>query len=251
MDSNDDGFKPPYMSFQTFWNFISELGSKQLPPRIDRSLMITKSGSDQANLMMALTSFGLVDDQSNVLPKLQELTAANDDDRKSVLAHLVTRYYAEPMRVSANHGTSKDLNDAFTTSYPSIASSDTRRKCVTFFLHAAHTGGLPLSVHFPTTRSGSGAPGASKTRKASPRRKSPAADADGRDGGQPGDQGQSEDGDTYTVELTSGGSVSVVVRVNLFALTTDDRDFVIDLVDKLKGYKVPSAKKSTEEEGSE
>lgn len=46
----------------------------------------------------------------------------------------------------------------------------------------------------------------------------------------------STDGDTYTVELASGGAVSVVVDVNLFDLTTDDRTFVIDLVDKLKGY---------------
>lgn len=48
-------------------------------------------------------------------------------------------------------------------------------------------------------------------------------------------------GDTYTVELASGGSVSVLVNVNLFALSTDDRNFVIDLVDKLKGYDVASS----------
>jgi hypothetical protein len=47
-------------------------------------------------------------------------------------------------------------------------------------------------------------------------------------------------GDTYTVSLASGGQVSVVVNVNLFDLTTDDRNFVIDLVDKLKGYAVAS-----------
>lgn len=43
-------------------------------------------------------------------------------------------------------------------------------------------------------------------------------------------------GDTYSVSLTSGGEVSVVVNVNLFTLSTADRTFVLDLVDKLKGY---------------
>ncbi len=34
------------------------------------------------------------------------------------------------------------------------------------------------------------------------------------------------------------GSSRVPGNVNLFALSTDDRNFVIDLVDKLKGYDV-------------
>jgi hypothetical protein len=53
------------------------------------------------------------------------------------------------------------------------------------------------------------------------------------------------------VELASGGSVSVVVRVNLFALTTQDRNFVIDLVDKLKGYETPGTENDVSEEVSE
>lgn len=51
-------------------------------------------------------------------------------------------------------------------------------------------------------------------------------------------QAHRADGDTYIVELASGGSVSVLVKVNLFALSRDDRNLVIDLVDKLKGYVV-------------
>ncbi|MDL9944160.1 hypothetical protein QSJ19_00905 [Gordonia sp. ABSL11-1] len=248
MDAADEGFKPPYMSFQTFWNFIDELGSKPLPPRIDRSLMGSKSGSDQANLTASFTAFGLIDANSNVLPLLQKLAEGGEEERKALLATMVREYYSEPMAVSERHGTSKDLRDTFVSSYPGITSADTRRKCITFYLHAARTAGLELSAHFPSTRSGSGAPGASKPRKSSTRRKPPSdQDSGGEDAR--GRTPQSE-GDTYTVALASGGKVSVVVDVNLFALTTEDRNFVIDLVDKLKGYETPGSDSDDSEEVS-
>jgi len=249
MDTETEAFKPPYMSFQTFWNFIRELGDKPLPPRIDRSLMGTKSGTDQANLTMALTSFGLVDENSNVLPLLQQLVAADADERKQMLADLVTRHYVAPMEVSHKNGTPKDLEDTFRDNFPSIASADTRRKAITFYLHAAREAGLELSAHFPKTRSGAGAPGATKPKRVARRKTN-------QGGGQPptGQTPPSDNsiaGDTYTVELASGGSVSVVVKVNLFGLTTEDRTFVIDLVDKLKGYnKTPGIEENDYQEDS-
>ncbi|MCV7089618.1 hypothetical protein [Mycobacterium interjectum] len=250
MTDDAEAFKPPYMSWQTFSNFIKELGAKPLPPRIDRSLMASKSGTDQANLTAALTSFGLVDEANNVLPLLQELTTADDEQRKAILAGMVTRHYLAPMEVSRKNGTSKDLEDAFRDSYPSIASPDVRRKSITFFLHAAREAGLELSVHFPKTRAGQGAPGATKPKR-TPRRKGASAVNAGERTGTPASNGAPDSppaGDTYTVELASGGSVSVVVEVNLFALTTEDRNFVIDLVDRLKGYKTPGTTHELQEE---
>jgi hypothetical protein len=235
---SDETFKPPYMSFQTFWKFIDDLGAKPLPPRIDRSLMATKSGTDQANLTMALTSFCLVDQDNNVLPLLQRLTSAASEERKAILAEMIQRCYVGPTIVAQANGTSKDLEDAFKDNYPSIGSPEVRRKSMTFYLHAARQAGLELSVHFPKTRPGQGAPGASRgiASKRPTRRKTNSNDSTDQPLAGVGDQPPA--GDTYTVDLASGGSVSVVVRVNLFDLTTHDRSFVIELVDKLKGYPV-------------
>lgn len=241
----EDGFKPPYMSFHTFWNFIGELGTKPLPPRIDRSIMTGKSGTDQANLFLALTSFELIDDNWNVLPLLDQLTSADVEQRKSILVKLIHDHYSHPMRVSGINGTSKDLDDAFRDNYPSIASPDTRRKAITFFLHAAKTAGLELSVYFPKTRSGPGAPGAPRAKKIV--RRKPAASNQGKTPVDEQRDNSTDDGDTYTVELDSGGDVSVVVRVNLFDLTTEDRNFVIELVDKLKGYPNPTQQSRSQE----
>jgi hypothetical protein len=246
MDDDAQGFKPPYMSFQTFWKFIKELGAKPLPPRIDRSLMASKSGTDQANLTMALSSFGLVDDESNVLPLLQQLTSADEEGRKTILADMVSRNYVGPMEVSRNNGTSKDLESVFRDNYPSIASADTRRKSVTFYLHAAREAGLDLSVHFPKTRSGSGAPGMAKPRKVT-RRKSPPEQGENVLNGQ---AGAPTKGNTYTVELASGGTIFAIIDVDIFQLSTEDRDYVIDLVDKLKGYHTPGIAPNVKEESS-
>lgn len=44
-------------------------------------------------------------------------------------------------------------------------------------------------------------------------------------------------GDTYEVALASGGIVAVTVDVNLFRMSVEDRNFVMDLVDKIVAYR--------------
>lgn len=234
MDTEKTPFRPPYMSFQTFWRFIDELGSKPVPPQIDRSLMASKSGTDQASLTAALGAFGLIGPSGVVEPSLRALAQADTADRKPMLAALLRHYYPDAIRVSEEGGTEQQLNDAFRDAF-GLTAAETRRKCVTFFLHAAREAQIPLSAYFPTTRGGSGAPGVPKP-KSKVKRKSPAPP-----GGATNEAGTAQGtrtvtGDTYSVSLTSGGEVSVVVNVNLFTLSTTDRTFVLDLVDKLKGY---------------
>jgi hypothetical protein len=235
VDTESSTFRPPYMSFQTFWNFIEELASKPLPPRVDRSLMQSKSGTDQANLTMALTSFGLTDSEGNVLSDLTELVAKTAEERKKSFAEMVDLYYEGPMRVSKENGTTAALNAAFVSDYPSIASADTRRKALTFFLHAARESGIELSPHFPQTRSGSGAPGAPKQKRTTPR-KPKNHDGESASTGKNTTDQKPPSGHTNTVTLKSGGTVTLTYDVNLFDLDEDDESFVMGLVKKLRGY---------------
>jgi len=234
MDEAQTPFKPPYMSFQTFLTFIEELASRPLPPQIDRSMMASKSGTDQNNLMSALKGFGLITSDNRVEPALVQLATSDETKRNETLAELVRTYYPDPIAVSEQNGTEGQLIEAFKRSF-SLDTVETRRKAITFFLHAARVAGIPLSPHFPQTRTGSGGPGTPRPKR-SPKRK-PAPSANGAATSNPAaTQPTHPGGDTYSVSLHSGGSVSVVVSVNLFALSTEDRTFVIDLVDKLKGY---------------
>ncbi|HJQ01140.1 MAG TPA: hypothetical protein VJ851_06045 [Jatrophihabitans sp.] len=237
MEPKQDSFKPPYMSFQTFWNYIAELASKPLPPDIDRSIMGSKSGTDQANLTAALITFNLMEPGGHVQDdsRLKQLVAVDEETRKPILAEIVREFYPRAVAVSEANATENALNEVFKDDY-GLTAAETRRKCVTFFLHALRVAGLHVSPHFPQTRSGSGAPGAPKAKRNSGPRRKPTPDGSNGEKQETPPVQQNTTGDQYTVDLTSGGKVTVSVSVNLFDLTTDDRTFVIDLVDKLKGY---------------
>lgn len=233
MDETQTPFKPPYMSFQTFLTFVEELASRPLPPQVDRSMMTSKSGTDQNNLMSALKGFGLINGDHCVEPALVQLATSDEAMRNEKLAELVRTYYPDPIAVSEQNGTEGQLVESFKQSF-SLDTAETRRKAITFFLHAARVAGIPLSPHFPQTRTGSGSPGTPRPKRSAKRKTPPAANGAGASNAAA--KPNQPDGDTYSVSLHSGGSVSVVVSVNLFALSTEDRNFVIDLVDKLKGY---------------
>lgn len=236
-------FKPPYMSFLTLWNFLAELSAKPLPPKLDRSIMSSKSGTDQNNLMSALEAFGFLDEGGVVLEDLQRFAAADADGRKEILRTLLEVYYAPALEVSNQNGTPNDLKAVFRDKF-AISASDTQRKSITFFLHAAREAGLELSPHFPKTRAGSGAPGAPKAKKATPRKKAEATD--------PPDtskRASTSGGHTQTVHLKSGGTVTLAYDVNMFDVTDDDEQFVLGLIKTLRTYKSAHPSAGSENEG--
>lgn len=230
MDEKEaQGLKPPYLSYQTFSSFIDELASRPLPPQLDRSMLSTKSGTDQAGLLSALKFFDLTKGENVVQPKLSALVTGHPEQRKALLAQMVKERYATQLGVSAQNGTEKNLVDSF-DQYG--ITGETRRKAMTFFLHAARAAGLTLSAYFPTIRSGSGSTTGTRAKRTVKRRV-----ASSPSGGKPEvPQAPSADGDVHSVTLRSGGTVTVAVTVNLFKLSREDRDFVLDLIDRLTGY---------------
>lgn len=231
MDEPAQGeFRPPYLAFKTFWTFIEELTGKPLPPRIDRSLMRSKSGSDQVSLTAAMKSFGLINGSQEVTG-LRELAATDEAGRLQWLALEVRKHYAAQMKVSDENGTEQQLRDSFKESF-GLESADTLRKSMTFFLHAARTAGIETSAYFPSTRSGSGSPGTSKPRR-TVRRKPPVTP--------PKDESDQAGslavaGDVYTLTMKSGPVVTFAVDMNVMEASVDDRTFIFEIVDKLRDY---------------
>src|SRR5690349_9661856 len=132
MEAPASGFRPPIMAFATFRNFIADLSARHLPPQIDRSIMSSKSGTDQTNLIAALNGFKLIDDDNRVQPELQRLAAPDENERKAALADLVRTYYAPAVKLSENHGTHQQLQDVFKNEFGLDSSAETRRKAITF-----------------------------------------------------------------------------------------------------------------------
>jgi hypothetical protein len=208
VNQEDGGFRPPYFSFSTFWSFVAELASRPLPPRIDRSLMNSKSGTDQVNLLSALKAFDLITADHGVTDRLRALTVPDESERKSALLEMLREFYPDQIALSDQNGTEQQLKESFRTSFK-IDSVDTVRKAITFFLHGARIAGLTLSPHFPTTRSGSGAPGAPKGKRSTTSRQKSTQHGDGT-----AKQGEKPpSGEHRVVSLGEAGTVSINVDV--------------------------------------
>ncbi len=209
---NDNGaaFKPPWLAFKTLLGFLEALGDKPLPPKIDRSMMGSKSGNDQAQLLAALKGFGFIRQDNGVEPLLMEFASGKEAERKAIVRHLVLDNYPKQVEVSEQNGTEALLFESFSDVFG--VQGDTRRKAVTFFLQAARWTGIPLSPHFPQTRMGSGrraSPGRKRVQKrsgAARRKKPPTATQSG---------GTEE---TKTIELGDAGSVTLTVDVRWLEL---------------------------------
>ena len=235
-ESSPAEFRPPYLSFATFWSFLDTMLARPLPPQIDRSMMRSKSGSDQVSLTAALKAFGLIDD-SQTVTGLHDLEGSDQAARAQWLDMVVRKFYPAQMAVSAANGTEQQLKESFRDAFQ-MTSAETIRKSMTFFLHAARTAGIELSPHFPSTRTGSGAPGSPKPRRPAARRKSATDQAKATEG----QDVLRVDGDTYTLTLESGPVVTLIVKLNVMEASVDDRNFIFGLVDALRGYgKSPEA----------
>jgi hypothetical protein len=215
--TQETGFRPPYLSFQTFWSFLEDLVSRPLPGKLDRSVMRKKSGSDQANLAVALKSFGLID-ESWIVTGLAGLAKMDAADRAQWLALQVREHYAAQMKVSDDNGTEQQLRDSFKEAF-GLESADTIRKAMTFFLHATKKADIETSHFFPVTRSGSGAPGTPKPRRSGGRRKLASDDAKKIDP----DAGSAEEpaNEHRDVTLGTAGTVTIDVKVKWLDLSDD------------------------------
>lgn len=230
MDAETSGdAKPPYLPFQTFLSYLGELGEKPLPPKLDRSMMKSKSGGDQTNLIGALKFFGFIDGENVVLDSLRGFVPMEEVDRKVDLGSRLRTLYPEAFKVSDQHGSEKQLLDCFEETYG--YTGDTRRKAATFFLHASRWCGVPVSANFPTTRMGSGRVAANGPKRTSAK-KTPAKRRQTPERAKPPKPSTSNE----TVEITFGGlgSATLTLDVPLLSLPESKLTGLLKVVNDLR-----------------
>lgn len=222
-------FVPPYgVPWAAFKGQFEKMAEDGIPLRVDRSYLSDKSGNVQTYLMQGLRSFGLVDANNAPLPALVELVEM-EDKRPQLMEALFRQHYAPIVKMGATNATQGQLEELWAEVFNQRG--DTRRKAVRFFLSGAEYCGIPLSKMWKAPRA---TPSTGGRRRASNK-------PDGATGEdeQEGTAAESETlGDTYTVALKSGGSVTLTVSVSHFALSKNrpDRDFVNGLIDKMTDY---------------
>lgn len=175
-------------------------------------------------VLQTLRLFDLIDEDGKPTANLIGFKQASSDTYKAVLADLLYDVYSPIFAVTGKNlaaKTTTQIEDAFRMYRP----DSLRRRMVTLFLGLCQYAGITEDV--PKAK-----PGPKQGRQKLPQHKpkppaKPPADP-------PPPPATSEQTDSVT--LRSGGQVSLTVSVNLFELSKEDREFVLGLVDKIKGY---------------
>jgi Family of unknown function (DUF5343) len=213
-----------YLPFRTFVSSIEAL-EHGIPKKIDRTIWRNQSGVVQSQILSAFRFFDLVDDEDRPTQALHSLVE-NKEQRKAVMGELVHNAYAKVIEMDLTKTTPKMLEDAF-DSYGVVG--DTKRKAVTFFLKAAKFADIPMHPLL-----------AAQVRNTGPRRKRGERKGAPSNGTVKVTPTSTESGitsaNTRTLHLRSGGTVAMTISYDPFSLSSDDRQFVFELIDKLQGY---------------
>jgi hypothetical protein len=175
MDNNgsqqERGRTPPYVSFKSFTTLLEDFKSSGVPPRIDRSVLKRFSGGLGSQLLVALRSLGLMDDNGTPTDDLQILVDYyGTDDYPSGLRHVLETSYPFLQTLDLTTATPSMFAEAFQSA--TTAKEDVLRKCRTFYLHAAKVAGIEIGKRL---ESGTYTRTAGAGRK---RRKQPRADGE-------------------------------------------------------------------------
>lgn len=213
----------PYLPFKTFLGTLDALDSHGMPNKIDRSVFPSQSGVMQGQIITTLRFFDLIDPHGTPSTTLEKL-AADKENRKELLKPLITKHYRDVIDLGLTKASPLQLDQAF-DSYG--VSGDTKKKAKTFFIKAAQFVGLPLSVLLTRkTRS----TGGNRRRRSTPRTQ------EEPNGGEIETPPQTPAGTTKTIQLRSGGQLTLSLSVNLFDLVDEERNFVFGLIDQIQAY---------------
>jgi len=213
-----------YVSWSTFKSALEQL-SKGMPSRIDRSVFTGMAWK----LFAGFKFLGLIKGEDEPTPVLDDLVSGDEDVRKAKLKKLIEDRYADLIAIDLTKATRAHFEESIGQLYG--VSGDTREKAARFFLSAASYVGIPLSSFIAPAKDGAQAvrktktPGAKRTVKKTviP---SIAASA----------EPEKPKGTSKSVDLVSGGTLTLSATLDLFALNSDDRSFVFELIDKLDNY---------------
>lgn len=220
-----------YAPFKTFLTALDTL-RQGIPDPLDRSVFRNQSGSTQAMLISSMRALGAIDADGHKQPVLDRLV--NPDERRTALKEVLEDKYRDVINLGLS-ASQKQFDDCF---YEYGVRGDTHKKAKSFFLQAAQMAGIPLSPHVAGPRGAAteGESNGTPTAAAAPRRRRARSKKDNGAGGAAPPSGGSSRGSSKTVQMRTGGEITMTVSIDPMELEDDDRRFVFDLIDKLKAY---------------
>lgn len=221
---------PPYGVFATFKTSLERL-AQGVPNQIDRTVFPGMAWNAQNQLMIGLRFLGLIDENGKPTDALHKLAVADEAQRKAHLNEIIRERYAQLFALDLMKTTPAELDQRVTEFYG--VSGDTREKAVRFFLSVLAYLEIPVSALFSKARTPSGGGNGAQTRRRRATR--PRSDEDGDDEDDEEDD-QPQAGESRSVTLKSGGTLTLSASTKFMALSSTDRKFVFDLIDKLEEY---------------
>lgn len=148
-DNSEKRLPPPYASYASFRNFISQLADDGLPSRIDRSVMSNMSGSAQSAILSSCKWLGLITEDGTPTTRMTALVKASADDitysdelQKLLLgSYSFLREDGFELEKATGAQVAEKFRDLF-----GIQGS-TVNKCMSFFLQAAKDADIKVSKH--------------------------------------------------------------------------------------------------------
>jgi Family of unknown function (DUF5343) len=185
-------------------------------------------------VVLSLRLLDLIDDDGNATNQLTAFKQAATNEYRTQFASLLLKEYEQVFALLGQDLDSKTLvqiEDCFRSLF---RPDSLRKRQVTLFLALAAYAGLMRERPQGSTPKQSTRPRTARTTK-------PVTPKSLNSGGALRDPPAPPpppppDGTTAVAQLESGGTVRLVVSVNLVDLSPTDRNFVFDLIDKVKAY---------------
>jgi hypothetical protein len=220
----DAGTAAAYLPFKTFLSAIESL-EHGIPKKIDRTIWRTQAYVVQSQIIMAFRFLKLLDNGDNPTPALQELVDSRQEARKIVLDKLLVDAYRNIVDLDLTKTTPKMLDDAM-EQYS--VSGDTKKKAVRFFLQAAKYVDMPMH---PLLQG--------QIRNTGPRKKrtpKPTFIGEMNTAADPAYDPDARPTSSQTAPLSNGGRIVLQVFGDPFALPSEERTLMFELVDKLRDH---------------
>ena len=221
---------PAYIPWKTFMNTLDAL-AKSMPNRIDKSAFVGQSGAIQSQLLLTFKFFGLINDDLKPTPTLDALAVTDEAARKAAMRKLIEEKYAPLIALNLLKTTPSEFAEKMTEAYG--ISGDTRLKATRFFLNAAEYLGIQVS-HLLLRDKTKPIGNTTTTRKKRTNKPRP-DDVDDDDAGDEDDAPPAA-AESRSVELRSGGTLTLSATTKFMSLSAADRKFVFELIDSLEAY---------------
>lgn len=226
-ETKDKKTMPAYVPFRTFLNAIESL-EHGVPNVIDRTVWPTFSGLYQSQTLGAFRFLGLIDQNGKPTPDLSKLVE-DKANRKQHLRKNLEQSYAALIKGDLTKMTPASFNAAMEV-YG--ASGETHRKVISFFLQAAKYAGLPLSPYvIKQTRNV-----ATTRKRRGPSVNSPKGFYVHEMKGVADNGTTTHTGPAKTIQLGRGVNLTISCSADTFAMTSDDRAFVMKLLAEVEDY---------------